>query len=44
MSVAGALESFLKKIIKNRGRNFDLRVGTVATSRIVGSNEMEIPG
>jgi len=33
----------LRKMIKDAGRNADLLVGTVAASRIIGSNEMEIP-
>jgi hypothetical protein len=33
----------LEMVIKDAGRNADLRVGTIAASRIIGSDEMEIP-
>ncbi len=44
--ISGLQEVFyaLGKIIKDAGRNVDLRIGTVAASRIISSDEMAIPG
>jgi len=45
LDISGLQQVFttLRKVIKDAGRNADLLVGTVAASRIIGSNEMEIP-